>query len=204
MLVEILEYETKRLKRCFERKDSDARYRQRHAERVRESKERYRLANLEKVKAAKQRWRLNNPEKMQTCREKWMLAGDNKEKRRISIAAWQEKNKEKVREDTRKWRELNKDKMRRLIAAWGKRNPDKLRAKTRLRQAARIQAVPAWADIKVIAEIYKRAVQMRMHVDHIVPLRSKIVCGLHVANNLQLLTASENSVKGNRHWPDMP
>lgn len=53
------------------RKNEDARYRKRHAERVRASKERYHLANPEKVKAAKQRWRLNNPEKLRAAQIKW-------------------------------------------------------------------------------------------------------------------------------------
>lgn len=34
-------------------------------------------------------------------------------------------------------------------------------------------------------------------------MNSKIVCGLHVEHNLQVVPAAYNMLKGNRIWPDM-
>jgi len=66
------------------------------------------------------------------------------------------------------------------------------------------QATPAWANMTDIGDVYMEASCMQMQVDHIVPLVSKLVCGLHVWDNLQLMHALDNAQKGNRHWPDMP
>lgn len=77
------------------------------------------------------------------------------------------------------------------------------------RRAAKLRATPAWADHEKIVKIYAEAAAMRLlgidvHVDHVVPLISERVSGLHVHTNLRLLLASDNAAKGNRYWPDMP
>ena len=68
---------------------------------------------------------------------------------------------------------------------------------TRLRQARKLKATPCWAELKSIKQFYKNCPK-GYHVDHIVPLKGKNVCGLHVIANLQYLTKEENLSKGNK------
>ena len=60
----------------------------------------------------------------------------------------------------------------------------------------RTLATPPWADIEMIKRIYDCAEES--HVDHIIPLQGKLVCGLHVETNLQYLSAEENIQNSNK------
>jgi hypothetical protein len=105
-----------------------------------------------------------------------------------------------------KWRAANADKARAATLAWYYANPVKARAQEAKRRALKLNAVATWADHDLIADIYAYAKVMReagvdCHVDHEIPLQGKLVCGLHVHNNLTVLPARDNIAKGNRFNP---
>ena len=63
---------------------------------------------------------------------------------------------------------------------------------------------PCWADLDQIRQIYLEANHLTKVtgipyvVDHIIPRKHPLVCGLHNQFNLQILTRKENSLKSNR------
>lgn len=92
-------------------------------------------------------------------------------------------------------------------AEWRERNRDWYLARSAQYAAARRtivkRATPAWANKFFIGEIYHLS-QLRSKylgvphdVDHIVPLQSPVVCGLHVEHNLRVVPRRENIRKGN-------
>ena len=83
-------------------------------------------------------------------------------------------------------------------------NKGKKAAHCAKRHAAKLRATPPWADLAAIERVYKLAAEMTRqtgelyHVDHVIPLQGKTVCGLHVAENLRVITALDNIRKHNR------
>lgn len=149
------------------------------------------------------RWVIANPEQNRKRQREWRKAN------RDVSRAWVELNYEKTVEYARQWRDANRAKVREYHREWAQRNPEKITAKTVRRDAKKIQATPSWANVDHIIGIYElcglfRKIGVKLEVDHIVPLRSTLVCGLHVEYNLQLMPARDNVRKGNRWWPDMP
>ncbi len=91
---------------------------------------------------------------------------------------------------------------------WRKNNLDKDCAKVARRNAAKIEATPAWADKDKIDKIYEESARMTAtgtphHVDHFYPLRGKLVSGLHCEDNLRVITAEENVKKSNNVVDDI-
>lgn len=136
---------------------------------------------------------------------------------RLHSRAYQKKNREVLLPKKRQWAKDNPERNCELSRKWYAENTEKALAGNKAskqrnwanviyhskvaaakRRASLLKRTPKWADCKAIKEIYK-ACPVGFEVDHIVPLLGKTVCGLHVENNLQYLTKSQNASKGNRH-----
>ena len=100
-------------------------------------------------------------------------------------------------------REQTKEQMR----SYYKEHKNEYLARNALRRASKLSATPPWLseeDKEHIAEYYAVAQRRTkilnevFHVDHIVPLQGKNVCGLHVPWNLQIISATENLRKSNQ------
>lgn len=116
-----------------------------------------------------------------------------------------EENKEAILKRNGAFAKANRALMTQYHLAYVKRNRNKWTAQTALYRAGKLQATPAWADLKAVKEIYKLAAKWneiwpedRVDVDHIVPLKGKNVSGLHTEVNLQILRSIENKRKSNK------
>lgn len=168
--------------------------------------------------AAKAReYRARNPEKVKASQRAHYAA--NKEKRDEHVKKWAAKNLDRRREHRKKWRAENHEQARACEKASYAKHRDKALARKKdyraantakwthyanQRRAARLQATPAWADLKAIEAVYQECAETTVttgvehHVDHIVPLKHPLVCGLHVHWNLRVIPGLENRQKANK------
>ena len=125
----------------------------------------------------------------------------------IISAEYYAKHRASRRKEIAEWKIGNPKTAAATSKSYRIKNKAKVYAKNAKHRAARIQSVPSWHDDDaqwMIEEIYSlcalrsRLTNVTHQVDHIVPLNSKVVCGLHTPLNLRVITASENRVKGNR------
>lgn len=98
---------------------------------------------------------------------------------------------------TNDWRFNNKKIHNNRYKIYRQNNLPLMVARTQKYRAAKMNALPKWANISDLKQVYINC-PIGLHVDHIVPLRGKNVSGLHVPWNLQYLTPQDNQRKSNK------
>lgn len=163
-------------------KATSAKYREGHPEQHKVAKARWLVANIDKNKATKSDYRSANIEKI-----------------KMYSAKWYSENLGKVKATTSKYRSTDAAKI--IYAAHCSR-----------RRARKLHATPSWdaeltefafAEARNLAVRREAATGIEWHVDHVIPLKGRTVCGLHVWNNFAVIPARENIRKGNRLLVDM-
>lgn len=155
-------------------------------------------------------WKKANPEKVKEIEAK---SKSLKKKTRAAIGrprldgTYYERNKEKIKE-------LRKQPHRRekILAAkrkYKEKNKSKVRSESSTRRAKRRQAIPSWFgefDKLVLEEAVNLCLErtketgIDWHLDHMIPLCAEEACGLHCAENFQVIPSTMNLAKGNRLW----
>ena len=120
---------------------------------------------------------------------------------------WEGKREQEIARNL-KYRQDNAARLAVYGRAKGKRYRENYPSQIRMRNISRKhgvkQATPVWANMDAMNKIYIEAGRLQKldgierHVDHVVPLKHPLVCGLHVPANLEILSAVENMKKHNR------
>ena len=150
----------------------------------------------------KRSWYEANKEKVIAYNREWRA--NNKTKVKAQNARYRATHKEELAAKHKEYEKENRKRVNEVKRAYKKKNPVSSRANRMHYYAKKTNSVPSWADKAQIKAFYIHAQFMSKHtgipheVDHIDPLRSDKVCGLHCHQNLQVITAEANRKKNNK------
>ncbi len=144
------------------------------------------LKNKDKIKARSKAYRESNSAKLKEYHHQRYLD-----------------NTEEYTKKANEWRRNNPERFLEISRARDRRNQKQRNAALSARRAKQKNRTPAWADKKEIENFFKNC-PVGHHVDHIIPINSDFVSGLHVVENLRYVPENENMSKGNMIVDDLP
>jgi hypothetical protein len=194
-------------------------------EKLRVQRAQYYADNCEAIKARKAQWYTDNKEAVKAYDAQRYK--DNTDEMKVRSAQYRKNNIDaakaydaqyckqyykdnKAAADTRSTRyyKANREQENIRRGMWRKNNPHKVALLAADRKFKLELATPRWSEIEEIKIVYLKRDEYRtlfsipFEVDHIIPITSNMVCGLHVLANLQLLDKSLNSGKNNNYQTD--
>lgn len=145
------------------------------------------------------------------ARRKWER--ENKERLNAIKKAYRDRNKEKLSEAQAERIARNPERRKATTAKWYAKNRDRCRNYTKARRDFQKIATPSFdsdlddfvfVEAIRLAKMRLEATGIQWDVDHIEPIISPVVCGLHNAFNIAVVPATFNRSKGNKqidqHW----
>jgi hypothetical protein len=120
---------------------------------------------------------------------------------------WRDNNRELRNEKNKEWRRANPVKAAVIAKKTRLKNMPRVIASVNKRRADKLNRTSKWLakdDLWLIKEAYELAALrtkmfgFKWHVDHIIPLKGKLVSGLHVPTNLQVIEGRLNIMKNNK------
>ena len=130
----------------------------------------------------------------------------NKEKNSRTVKLWKLRNRAKINAQTRERRCRDADKIIAQRKQHYKKHATYYRTWAAWKKEIIKRQTPLWANRQDIQKIYAERDQLnqsagfiKFHVDHVIPLQGKTVCGLHITNNLQIIEATINIRKKNHY-----
>lgn len=147
----------------------------------------------QQLRDAQTRYRLKHPEKVKLSREKY---------KQTHYLEWLESS----RRTSKKQRELFPERTIANHQRYSEKHKDDILCKNAERRQRAKQATPTWdkeftnfvfSEARALTKSREQITGFKWHIDHIIPLKGKLVSGLHVWNNLQVIPAKQNLSKCN-------
>ncbi len=138
------------------------------------------------------------------CFDKYRKQDVVQERIKIISQHYYLENKEKINQQAVEYYERTKEERKEYYDNYYREHAYEHRARCDGWRIYKKEATPKWANMEKVRAIYDRAAELTLttgilhEVDHIIPLRHPLVCGLHVETNLQVLTQIENRKKSNK------
>ena len=134
-------------------------------------------------------WRLTSTGQCKECTNAYMLEyRSTYNARRREPYNTRPENKQRRTKHARQWMTKNPGRCRAIAAAWGQA---KIRKIAKHYKKETVQIYAQCARLKSLLDV-------AYTVDHIIPVKHDLVCGLHVPWNLQIIPQWQNRFKSNK------